>query len=131
MRLLWVKSSRLVAVLITSLMVLSSRLRSDRIPKNVLAPFSQATTETADLFYIVFWIAVVIFILVEGLLVFFVFRYQRRAQDEHPEQYHGNTRFGSYVDADSCRHFSGRFALTIRSMGTTGPRLLHPGQVSH
>jgi cytochrome c oxidase subunit II len=128
MRLLWVKSSRLVAVLITSLMVfVITGCGSDRIPKDILTPFSQVASETADLFYIVFWIAVVIFILVEGLLVFFVFRYHRRSQDEHPEQYHGNTRLEVTWTLIPALILAVVFALTIRTMGTTGPTTA-PGQ---
>lgn len=122
MRLLWVKSSRIVAALITSLMVfLITGCGSDRIPKDILAPFTPATTDTANLFYIIFWIAVVIFILVEGLLVFFVFRYQRRTEDEHPEQYHGNTRLEITWTLIPAVILAVVFALTIRTMGTTGP----------
>src|SRR5580765_2732543 len=92
MRLFWVKLCRLFAILGISLTFFAITGCATRVPKDVLVPYSPATVETADLFYIVFWIAVVIFILVEGLLVFFVYRYQRRTQDEHPEQYHGNTK---------------------------------------
>jgi cytochrome c oxidase subunit 2 len=44
------------------------------------------------LFNIVMVMAVVVFILVEGLLIFALVRYRRRSQDEMPEQVHGNTR---------------------------------------
>lgn len=96
MRLFWVKKSRLLAVLVASLTLFLAGC-SPYLPQDMLSPNSPAAQETADLFYFIFWIAVVVFILVEGLLVYFVLRYQRRAQDEHPEQYHGNTP-GNYVD---------------------------------
>lgn len=44
------------------------------------------------LFNIVMVMAVLIFILVEGLLIFAIVRYRRRSQDEMPEQIHGNNR---------------------------------------
>lgn len=44
------------------------------------------------LFNIVMVMAVLVFVLVEGLLIFAVVRYRRRSQDEMPEQIHGNNR---------------------------------------
>lgn len=46
----------------------------------------------ADLYWFVFWIAVGIFILVTGLLLYIVFRYRARREGELPPQVHGNTR---------------------------------------
>ncbi|GAB4571378.1 MAG: cytochrome c oxidase subunit II [Anaerolineae bacterium] len=44
------------------------------------------------LFAIVMGFAVVVFVLVEGLLIFALIRYRRRSADEMPEQVHGNNR---------------------------------------
>lgn len=44
------------------------------------------------LFNIVLGMAVLVFILVEGLLLFALIRYRRRSHDEMPEQVHGNNR---------------------------------------
>ena len=47
--------------------------------------------QTRQLYEIVFWIAAFIFVLVEGLIVWSVFRYRRRRGDEElPSQFHGN-----------------------------------------
>lgn len=122
MRLFWVKKSRLFAILITSLTFFAlAGCSSDRIPQDILAPYSYAASETAGLFYLLFWIALAIFILVEGLLVFFVLRYQRRAQDEHPEQYHGNTRLEVTWTLIPAVILAVVFAFTIRTMGQVGP----------
>lgn len=120
MRLFWVKKNQLLALLITSLTLFLAGC-SPYLPQDILSPFSPAAQATADLFYFVFWIAVVIFILVEGLLVFFVLRYQRRAHDEHPEQYHGNTRLEITWTIIPALILVVVFALTIRTMGETGP----------
>lgn len=121
MRSFWDKSRHLFAILITSLAFFALTGCSAYTPQSVLAPFSPAAQEAADLFQIIFWIAVLVFILVEGLLVFFVLRYQRRAQDEHPEQYHGNTRLEVTWTLIPAVILAVVFALTIRTMGTTGP----------
>lgn len=119
MRSLWSKWGRLCAVLITSLTLLA--LAGCQSTQNILAPFSPAAAETAQLFYFVFVIAVLIFILVEGLLVFFVLRYQRRAENEHPEQYHGNTKLEVTWTVIPALILVVVFALTIRTMGQVGP----------
>lgn len=120
MRFLWVKKSRLFAVLVTSLTLFLAGC-SSYLPQDILTPFSPAANEVAGLFYIIFWIATIIFILVEGLLVYFVLRYQRRAKDEFPEQYHGNTRLEVTWTLLPALILAVVFVLTIRSMATTGP----------
>lgn len=58
---------------------------------STLDPASDSAGEIASLFYLVLVIAVVVFVLVEGLLIYAVFRYRRREdEDEEPEQIHGN-----------------------------------------
>lgn len=121
MRLSWVKKSRSLAILIASLTFFALSGCSSPIPQNVLAPFSPAAEETAGLFYVIFWIATIIFVFVEGMLVFFVLRYQRRAQDEQPDQYHGNTRLEVTWTIIPALILVVVFGLTIRSMGSTGP----------
>ena len=45
-----------------------------------------------NLFYIIFWAALFVFIVVEGALVYAVIRYRRRPGQGTPAQVHGNTR---------------------------------------
>jgi cytochrome c oxidase subunit 2 len=61
-------------------------------PYNSLAPAGPVADKQADLFWLVFWIAVGVFVLVEGLLVFAMIRFRRRSADDVPKQIHGNTR---------------------------------------
>ncbi|MFC1960996.1 cytochrome c oxidase subunit II [Chloroflexota bacterium] len=49
-------------------------------------------TDISALFNIVLVMAVVVFLLVEGLLIFALVNYQRRSDDEMPEQVHGNNK---------------------------------------
>ena len=119
MRSLWSKWKRLSVVLITSLTVLA--LAGCQSTQNILNPFSPAAESTAWMFYLVFWIAVIIFILVEALLVFFVLRYQRRAENEHPEQYHGNTKLEITWTVIPALILVVVFVFTIRTMGEVGP----------
>ena len=45
-----------------------------------------------DLFLIIFWVALVIFILVEGALIYAVIRFRRKPGQGLPAQVHGNTK---------------------------------------
>lgn len=121
MRLFWAKSSRLFAILIISLTFFALTGCASYLPQDILAPQSPAAQTTADLFMLLFWISVAIFVLVEGLLVYFVIRYQRRAKDEHPEQYHGNTRLEVTWTVIPALILAVVFALTIQTMGQVGP----------
>jgi cytochrome c oxidase subunit 2 len=61
-------------------------------PYNSLDPAGPVAEKQADLFWLVFWIAVVVFVLVEGALVYALWRFRRRGPDDTPKQVHGNTR---------------------------------------
>jgi len=61
-------------------------------PYDTLAPAGPVAERQKSLFMGVFWIAVGVFVLVEGALVFAVFRFRQRRRDELPVQVHGNTR---------------------------------------
>jgi cytochrome c oxidase subunit 2 len=61
-------------------------------PYNSLAPEGPVADKQAELYWLVFWIAVGVFVIVEGLLVFALFRFRRREGDDKPRQIHGNTR---------------------------------------
>jgi cytochrome c oxidase subunit 2 len=65
---------------------------SQDYPYNSLAPAGPVAQKQKDLFLLVFWIAVAVFILVEGALIFAAIRFRRRGPDDLPVQVHGNTR---------------------------------------
>lgn len=57
-----------------------------------LLPASPNASLVAGLYWAVFWMAVVVFILVEGLIIYSAIRFRRRSEDEQPVQVHGNAR---------------------------------------
>jgi cytochrome c oxidase subunit II len=61
-------------------------------PYNSLAPAGPVADKQADLYWLVFWIATGVFVLVEGALLFIMFRFRRRGAQDTPKQIHGNTR---------------------------------------
>lgn len=62
-------------------------------PQTTLDPAGPIAEEIDQLWLLVFWIAVVVFVLVEAALVISIFRFRERPGDERrPKQLHGNTR---------------------------------------
>lgn len=85
-------SLRRSAAAVTCLALLGAGCASDT-PQNTLnaqGPFSQTLN---DLIRPVFVLAAVVFVFVEGLIVFAVLRFRRRSEDDRPEQIHGSTKF--------------------------------------
>lgn len=61
-------------------------------PQDTFDTAGPVADEQAGLFKLIFWIAVVVFILVEGGIIWITLRYRRRSDSEMPAQTHGNTR---------------------------------------
>jgi cytochrome c oxidase subunit 2 len=60
-------------------------------PQTTLAPKSDFGWAIQDLFTTVFWWAVAVFVIVEGLLLYTVLRYRQRPQAAPPPHHHGHT----------------------------------------
>jgi cytochrome c oxidase subunit II len=61
--------------------------------QSALEPAGENAEKANSLFLPVFWVAVAIFVIVEGALLFFAIRYRhRKGRDTIPPQVHGNTR---------------------------------------
>ncbi len=72
-------------------LALTACSRTD-LPQDSLNPAGRYSTKINNLFWPVFWIAVGVFVLVEGLLVFALIRYRHRRGGPQPVQVHGNRR---------------------------------------
>jgi cytochrome c oxidase subunit 2 len=64
---------------------------SVKYPQSALSPVGKTAKEADSLWNLVFGIAVVIFFLVEGVLVFALLKFRQRP-DREPAQFHGNTK---------------------------------------
>ena len=62
-------------------------------PQNTLDPEGPFSRSVDNLIQPVFWIAAAVFVFVEGLIVYAVFKFRRRSEDDRPEQIHGSTKF--------------------------------------
>lgn len=74
--------------------MLVSACAGEDLPQNSLEPAGPIARDIDGLWNLVFWIAVVVFVLVEGALVLSVIRHRRRRNESRPapKQIHGNTR---------------------------------------
>src|SRR5438132_1840180 len=61
-------------------------------PQDGLSPAGTYARRADNLFGKVFIIVVIVFVLVEGAIVFFLFKYRERRGQEAPVQLHGHTR---------------------------------------
>jgi cytochrome c oxidase subunit II len=78
---------------LSALTLLLSACADPELPQNTMAPAGDNAQKSKDLFMPVFWVAAAVFVLVEGAIVFIVFKYRhRKGRDVMPAQTHGNTR---------------------------------------
>lgn len=61
-------------------------------PQNTLAGVGEVARKQQDLFWTAFRWAAIVFVLVEALLLFVIFRFRSRPGQPEPHQTHGNTR---------------------------------------
>ena len=61
-------------------------------PQDALLPAGPVAAMEVDLYNLIFWIAVGVFIIVEAILLYALFRYRRQGGDGIPAQVHGNTK---------------------------------------
>lgn len=61
-------------------------------PLSTFDPHGPVAQRQMDLFVLLFWVCLVIFVVVGGATLYALIRYRRRAGDGIPEQVHGNTR---------------------------------------
>ena len=110
---------RWILVLALLVVVLLIPARALAGPPSPLIPASQGAAEIAKLFYLVLAIALVVFVFVEGLLVYAIFRYRRReGEDEQPEQIHGNATLEIMWTIVPAIIMAVLFVMTLRTLQT-------------
>lgn len=85
---------RITVPLTIPLLVLAALLTAGCTPgpQDALAPVGPVGAMESGLYNLIFGIAVVVFVIVEGLLIYAVLRYRQRPGDGIPVQVHGNTK---------------------------------------
>ena len=60
-------------------------------PNSVFTHYTDFNRDIGSLFSILFWLGGFVFVFVEGILLWTIFRYRRRSDSDRPEHVHGNT----------------------------------------
>lgn len=90
-------------------------------PPSPLLPASPNAGMIATLYWVVFWMAVAIFIAVEALLIYAALRFRRRSDDEVPVQIHGNNRMEIAWTVGSALVVVPIFALSFQVLFDNAP----------
>ena len=61
-------------------------------PQSTFDSHGPVAARQMELFYVIFWVALVIFVLVGGVLIYTVIRFRRRPGQPDPKPVHGNTK---------------------------------------
>ncbi len=87
-------SARRLAILTVLAGVALAACGDDEIPQNSLDPAGPIARDIDNLWWLVFWIAAVVFVLVQAALLWSIFRFRARKGDEDRRirQLHGNTK---------------------------------------
>ncbi len=84
---------RRAAPAVTALVALMvSACGREDLPQNSLDPQGPVARQLDDLINPVFVVAGLVFVLVQGLVLYAAFRYRRRSDDDAPKQVHGNPK---------------------------------------
>ncbi len=90
----WLTPSKLNKLALTVLALAATLILAACSPEHPQSTFGYGgpvARDQGDLFLLIFWIAVGVFIVVEGVIVYAAIRYRRR-DDKIPRQVHGNTK---------------------------------------
>ena len=60
-------------------------------PNSIFHNHTEFNREVGTLFSILIWLGTFVFVFVEGILLYAMFRYRRRSENDRPEHVHGNT----------------------------------------
>ena len=85
------KKSTLALVALAAVATILLAACSPEHPQSTFGDGGPVARSQANLFNLIFWIAVGVFIVVEGVIIYAVIRYRRR-DDSIPRQVHGNTK---------------------------------------
>lgn len=82
---------RLAAALPAILAVAFAACSTTTYPNSVFTNTTEFNREVGSLFNILIWLGTIVFIFVEGILLYAIWRFRRKNEDDRPEHVHGNT----------------------------------------
>lgn len=81
----------LVAALPAVLAVLFTACSTAAYPNSVFTRHTEFNRDVGHLFDILIWLGTIVFVFVEGILLYTIWRFRRRSENDRPEHVHGNT----------------------------------------
>ena len=81
----------LAAALPAVLAVVFSACSNADYPNSVFTRFTEFNRDIGHLFDILIWLGTIVFVFVEALLLYTIWRFRRRSENDRPEHVHGNT----------------------------------------
>ncbi len=88
----WRTKALLFALFLFSALLLIACQKTTSTPQSIFGGQGDHAREIQSLFVPIIWIAGAVFVLVEGLLVYALFRFRAKAGQAKPAQVHGNTK---------------------------------------
>jgi cytochrome c oxidase subunit 2 len=84
---------RLLAAALPALLavVFSACTTGTRYPNSVFSRFTEFNRDVGYLFDILIWLGGFVFVFVEAILIYTIWKYRRRSENDRPEHVHGNT----------------------------------------
>ncbi|MBI3743993.1 MAG: cytochrome c oxidase subunit II [Chloroflexi bacterium] len=88
-----IRLNRRLVLLLGALLLILFAAACSKGAQSTFDPKGPVARDQNDLFLLIFWLAVGVFILVEGLLVYSIIRFRRKKGDDTlPKQVHGNSK---------------------------------------
>ena len=83
---------RLIAAALPAVLAVAITACNDAAhPNSVFTRYTDFNRDIGSLFSILFWLGGFVFVFVEGILLWTIFRYRQRSEHDRPEHVHGNT----------------------------------------
>ena len=83
---------RLLAAALPALTAVALAACSDaRHPNSIFTRYTEFNRDIGHLFNILIWLGTFVFVFVETILLYTIWRYRRRSENDRPEHVHGNT----------------------------------------
>jgi cytochrome c oxidase subunit II len=111
---------RLLAAALPALLVVAfAACSTAAYPNSVFTNETEYNREIGFLFKILIWLGTFVFIFVEGLLLYAIWRFRRRSDDERPKHVHGNTTLEILWTALPALVLAGIAVPTVRTIFRT------------
>src|SRR4051812_15662866 len=82
---------RLLAAALPAILAVAFTACSAQYPNSIFHSHTEFNRDVGHLFDILIWLGTFVFIFVESILLYTIFKYRRRSENDRPKHVHGNT----------------------------------------